>query len=149
MTEFTPLASLLGGALIGLSAVLLMAWNGQVAGISGILDGATAPEQGGAWRYCFLGGLLAGPLAWRGRACPTARPVRDAPARAQPSERKARIPDSSISPARSFPSRDRSPTPQKMECPPCSTAKFRINSTITTVFPTPAPPKSPILPPFA
>lgn len=64
MTEFTPLASLLGGALIGLSAVLLMAWNGQVAGISGILDGATVPEAGGAWRYWFLGGLLLGPLAF-------------------------------------------------------------------------------------
>ena len=64
MTEFTPVASLLGGALIGLSAVLLMAWNGRVAGISGILDGATAPEPGGAWRYWFLGGLLAGPLAF-------------------------------------------------------------------------------------
>jgi len=36
MTEFTPLASAFGGALIGLSAVLLMALNGRIAGISGI-----------------------------------------------------------------------------------------------------------------
>ena len=37
MTEFTPVASLLGGMLIGLSAVLLMATNGRIAGISGIV----------------------------------------------------------------------------------------------------------------
>ena len=36
MTEFTPLASLLGGMMIGLSAVLLMLWEGRIAGISGI-----------------------------------------------------------------------------------------------------------------
>ena len=34
MTEFTPVASLVGGALIGLSAVLLMLWQGRIAGIS-------------------------------------------------------------------------------------------------------------------
>ena len=32
MTEFTPFASIFGGALIGLSAVLLMAWEGRIAG---------------------------------------------------------------------------------------------------------------------
>src|SRR5690606_18401712 len=36
MTEFTPWASLIGGAMIGLSAVLLMLWEGRIAGISGI-----------------------------------------------------------------------------------------------------------------
>ena len=36
-TEFTPLLSLLGGGLIGASAVLLMATHGRIAGISGIL----------------------------------------------------------------------------------------------------------------
>jgi len=35
-TDFTPIASLLGGALIGLSAVILMASNGRIAGVSGI-----------------------------------------------------------------------------------------------------------------
>jgi hypothetical protein len=34
-TEFTPFASLVGGRLIGLSAVLLMACEGRIAGISG------------------------------------------------------------------------------------------------------------------
>ncbi|MEZ0280390.1 YeeE/YedE family protein, partial [Methyloceanibacter sp.] len=37
ITEFTPLASTLGGALIGISAVMLMLFNGRIAGISGIL----------------------------------------------------------------------------------------------------------------
>ena len=35
-TPFTPIVSLLGGALIGLSAVLLMWATGRIAGISGI-----------------------------------------------------------------------------------------------------------------
>lgn len=37
-TEFTPLASFFGGTLIGASALLLMATNGRIAGISGILS---------------------------------------------------------------------------------------------------------------
>ena len=37
MTPFTPVASTIGGILIGLSAVLLMLFNGRIAGISGIL----------------------------------------------------------------------------------------------------------------
>ena len=36
-TEFTPITSLLGGALIGLSAVMLMTTYGKIAGISGIV----------------------------------------------------------------------------------------------------------------
>ena len=39
MTEFTPALSLLGGTLIGLSAVLLMAFHGRIAGMTGILAG--------------------------------------------------------------------------------------------------------------
>ncbi len=59
-----------------------------------------------------------------------------------------KTPDSSISLYKSFPSRVRSPTPANMEYPPCSDAMLRINSWIITVLPTPAPPKSPTLPPF-
>ncbi len=36
-TEFTPLLSFFGGAVIGLAAVLLMATNGKIAGVSGII----------------------------------------------------------------------------------------------------------------
>lgn len=36
-TEFTPILSLFGGMLIGLSAVMFMAFNGKIAGISSIV----------------------------------------------------------------------------------------------------------------
>ena len=35
MTEFTPFASVVGDMMIGLSAVLLMLWEGRIAGIPG------------------------------------------------------------------------------------------------------------------
>src|SRR5262245_31625720 len=56
---------------------------------------------------------------------------------------------SDISSQRSLPSRVRSPTPQKTLKPPLLTAVIRISSWISTVLPTPAPPKRPIFPPFA
>ena len=37
--NFTPIKSLAGGAMIGLSAALFMLLNGRIAGISGILGG--------------------------------------------------------------------------------------------------------------
>jgi uncharacterized membrane protein YedE/YeeE len=67
MTEFTPLSSLAGGALIGLAAVLMMAWQGRIAGISGIAAGLVAPWRDGplvASRAAFLLGLAAAPLLW-------------------------------------------------------------------------------------
>lgn len=63
MDHLTPLASLAGGALIGLSATLLLLFNGRVAGVSGILAGAIAPSGDATWRWAFLGGLLAGGAA--------------------------------------------------------------------------------------
>lgn len=66
MENFTPLASLVGGGLIGLSASLLLLGDGKIAGISGILGGALAPQRGdAAWRVVFLAGLLSGGLAVR------------------------------------------------------------------------------------
>jgi uncharacterized protein len=47
VTEFTPIASILGGVLIGLSAVMLMAFNGRIAGISGIVGRLLPPYAGG------------------------------------------------------------------------------------------------------
>lgn len=62
-TTFTPSASLGGGALIGLAAVLLMAAYGRVMGATGILAGAITPmpmpER--AWRLAVLAGMLFGP----------------------------------------------------------------------------------------
>lgn len=61
MTEFTPVESLLGGLLIGISATLLMHGIGRIAGISGIVGGLfnrpSRDELG--WRAAFLIGLLA------------------------------------------------------------------------------------------
>ena len=62
-TNFTPWASLAGGLLIGLSAVLLVAFNGRIAGISGILGGMLSLPKGDiAWRLAFLLGLVVAPL---------------------------------------------------------------------------------------
>ena len=57
MASFNLLTALAGGALIGLSAVLLLLFNGRIAGISGIVSGALA---GSLWRSLFIVGLLAG-----------------------------------------------------------------------------------------
>lgn len=64
MTDFTPLHSALGGALIGLAAVLLMAALGRVAGMTGILSGAIF-ERGRGWRLAFLLGAVAAPALMR------------------------------------------------------------------------------------
>lgn len=66
MTEFTPFASLLGGMMIGLSAVLLMLWEGRIAGISGIAARLLPPYRDGAVlsRFGFVLGLVAAPLAF-------------------------------------------------------------------------------------
>jgi len=67
-TEFTPWASLLGGMLIGASAVLLMATAGRIAGISGLtvrlLARGDDSEARGVSALFVLGLLLAAPL-WR------------------------------------------------------------------------------------
>jgi uncharacterized membrane protein YedE/YeeE len=60
----TYLPSLLGGMLIGLSAFLLLALNGRVAGISGIV-GRLAQGTSVAINASFVAGLLAGPLLYR------------------------------------------------------------------------------------
>jgi len=66
MTELTPVPSLAGGLLIGLSASLLLLTHGRIAGISGIYGGAiTAPAADRGFRVAFLAGLVsAGFLMW-------------------------------------------------------------------------------------
>jgi uncharacterized membrane protein YedE/YeeE len=63
-TEFTPLASLAGGAMIGLSAVMVMLLFGRIAGIAGITRGATGIAGAGdwGWRLSFVAGLIVAPL---------------------------------------------------------------------------------------
>ncbi len=54
----------IGGALIGISATLMLAFNGRVTGISGIVGGVVHPSPGDvAWRALFLVGLVLGGLA--------------------------------------------------------------------------------------
>ena len=65
MTGFTPLASLIGGMMIGLSAVLLMLWEGRIAGISGIAGRLLPPYRDSAFlsRFGFVIGLVTAPIA--------------------------------------------------------------------------------------
>ncbi|KML59705.1 YeeE/YedE [Burkholderia cepacia] len=62
----TPWLSLAGGVLIGLAAAWLIAFNGRIAGISGIVGGlftASAGERD--WRVAFVAGLIVAPLMMR------------------------------------------------------------------------------------
>lgn len=63
-TEFMPFASLTGGVLIGLSAVMVMLLFGRIAGIAGITRGAAGLSGAGdrGWRLSFVAGLIAAPL---------------------------------------------------------------------------------------
>jgi uncharacterized protein len=61
------LAAAAGGLLIGLSAVLLMAFNGRIAGISGIAGGLLPPRPADdwPWRLAFVAGLVLAPSILR------------------------------------------------------------------------------------
>jgi uncharacterized protein len=61
------LLALFGGALIGLSVSMMLLWNGRVTGISGIIYGAAVKptKMDKAWRWYFIGGLLAGGVILR------------------------------------------------------------------------------------
>ena len=63
-TAFTPFQSLAGGALIGLSAVLLMATLGRIMGATGILAGFLQPAglADWSWRAAVIAGMISGPL---------------------------------------------------------------------------------------
>jgi uncharacterized protein len=63
ITDFTPFASLFGGIMIGLSAVILMAFNGRIAGMTAMLGGVLAPNSPDSpWRLAFLAGAIAAPM---------------------------------------------------------------------------------------
>lgn len=63
MESFTPISALFGGALIGVSASLLMLFHGKIAGVSGLFADIVSPGKSpsssdrGVALY-FLGGLL-------------------------------------------------------------------------------------------
>ena len=63
--NFTPLSALMGGVLIGAAVVLLLLFNGRIAGVSGIagrlLDADIQRRRDEvAWRVLFLVGLMIG-----------------------------------------------------------------------------------------
>jgi uncharacterized membrane protein YedE/YeeE len=59
MENFTPWTSLAGGALLGLSAALLMLYSGKIAGISGVIGGLLSPKKHeSSWRAAFLTGMI-------------------------------------------------------------------------------------------
>jgi uncharacterized membrane protein YedE/YeeE len=66
VANFTPLASLIGGILIGLAASMMLLFNGKIAGISGIVAGLLHPAGDETlWRVLFVTGLVTGGLVLR------------------------------------------------------------------------------------
>jgi hypothetical protein len=59
MNDFTPIPALIGGALIGVAASLILLTHGKVAGISGIYGGlfrrGTSDRN---FRFAFIAGLV-------------------------------------------------------------------------------------------
>ena len=66
MENFTPWSALGGGLLIGFSAVLLMLFEGRIAGISGIVSRLFPPYSDSRFlsRAGFVLGLLAAPFLY-------------------------------------------------------------------------------------
>jgi uncharacterized membrane protein YedE/YeeE len=62
-TAFTPVASLFGGALIGLTAIGMMLFYGRIAGISSIASRLLPPYQDREFinRLAFIAGLVLAP----------------------------------------------------------------------------------------
>lgn len=85
MTSFAPVSGLVGGALIGLAAVVLMLTIGRIAGVCGIALNAIAASDaaGRSWRLAFILGLPLGALLvtgiglkdWSGVSFPVAMPT--------------------------------------------------------------------------
>jgi uncharacterized membrane protein YedE/YeeE len=79
MHDFTPLSGLLGGALIGLAAALLMLLTGRLAGVTGIVGGLLQPDTADrSWRIAFIAGLIAAPLIAALFGAPLPRPAMNA-----------------------------------------------------------------------
>jgi uncharacterized membrane protein YedE/YeeE len=63
--NFTPWMSLAGGLMIGLATAMFLAFNGRIAGISGIVGGLLGPVRGDiAWRIAFVAGVVISPLVF-------------------------------------------------------------------------------------
>ena len=85
MTSFAPVSGLVGGGLIGLSAIVLMLSIGRIAGVCGIaLNAVIARDAAGrSWRWAFMLGLPLGALLitaiglkdWNGTSFPATTPM--------------------------------------------------------------------------
>jgi len=65
MENFTPISALIGGLMIGRAAVILMTFNGRIAGITGITRGIMQPVKNDVlWRAVFLIALICAPLLY-------------------------------------------------------------------------------------
>ena len=62
--NFTPIAALTGGLLIGLSVALFFILNGRMIGISGIASNFLVSKNNRIENFLFLVGLILGPLIY-------------------------------------------------------------------------------------
>jgi len=64
-TAFTPITSTFGGILIGISALMLMAFHGRIMGATGIFAGFLKPANRSdfIWRAVVLLGMVSAPIA--------------------------------------------------------------------------------------
>ncbi|WP_017306226.1 YeeE/YedE family protein [Spirulina subsalsa] len=60
LTDVPWVSALVGGGLIGLSATLLLGFNGRIAGISGMVNGVLTGAARERWRWLFLLGMVVG-----------------------------------------------------------------------------------------
>ncbi|MGF1540217.1 MAG: YeeE/YedE family protein [Pleurocapsa sp.] len=64
MTEVNWIPAVIGGMLIGLSATILLAFDGRIAGISGMVNGAIKFKPEENWRWLFIAGILGGAVLY-------------------------------------------------------------------------------------
>ena len=63
--HFTPLASLIGGIVLGVASAIFILVNGRILGISGIVGGLLPPKIGDTtWRIAFLLGMFSAPAVF-------------------------------------------------------------------------------------
>lgn len=69
------IAGFVGGLLIGASATILLAFNGRIAGISGMVNGALTFARAEQWRWWFIGGMLGGGALYEYALAPQPTPI--------------------------------------------------------------------------
>ncbi len=75
MVAFNWVTALFGGILMGISATVLLAFNGRIAGISGIVNGAIWGDARENWRWIFLTGMLLGGAFYENLLAPKPTPI--------------------------------------------------------------------------